>query len=82
MPIRLTDGLEAVTRDISAAGVYFVLKGHHVLRGPVMFELQVPEISMRFTSAGEIVRVESGDGVTGVAVRFVDPQLHRLEEGE
>lgn len=82
LPLRLADGLSAITRDISPAGLYFIVEGEHVLRGPVDFELQLPEISMRFTASGEIVRLESGGGVTGIAVRFVDPQLHRLEEGQ
>jgi len=79
LALRLADGARAVTRDISATGLYFELPGAHVLRGPVDFELQLPEVSMRFTSSGEIVRVELKDGRTGVAVRLIDPRLETLD---
>jgi len=80
LPIDLADGLRALTRDISAAGLFFVLQGQHVLHGPVEFELRVPEFSMRFSSSGEIVRVEHGADSTGVAVRFIDPRMDVLEQ--
>ena len=80
LPIDLADGLRALTRDISAAGLFFVVQGHHVLHGPVEFELRVPEFSMRFSSSGEIVRVEHGADSTGVAVRFIDPRMDVLEQ--
>ena len=79
LPLKLADGARAVTRDISATGLYFEMAGAHVLSGPVDFELQLPEISMKFTSSGEIVRVELKDGCTGVAVRLIDPRLEIMD---
>lgn len=77
--LKLADGAQAVTRDISASGLYFEMQGAHVLSGPVDFELQLPEVCMKFTASGEIVRVELKDGRTGVAVRLIDPRLDAME---
>lgn len=79
LPIQLAGGPDAVTRDISATGLYFVMEGEHVLRGPVDFELRLPAFSMKFHSSGEIVRVEHDGGRTGVAVRLVNPRLDAME---
>lgn len=79
LPLKLADASRAVTRDISATGLYFEMQGAHVLSGPVDFELQLPEVSMKFTASGEIVRVELKDGRTGVAVRLIDPRLDAME---
>lgn len=79
LPLKLVDGARAITRDISATGLYFEMQGAHVLSGPVDFELQLPEVSMKFTASGEIVRVELKDGRTGVAVRLVNPRLDTME---
>lgn len=77
--LKLVDGARAVTRDISATGLYFEMQGAHALSGPVDFELQLPEVSMKFTASGEIVRVELKDGRTGVAVRLIDPRLDTMQ---
>ena len=79
LPLKLADGARAITRDISSSGLYFEMQGAHVLSGPVDFELQLPEVSMKFTASGEIVRVELKDGRTGVAVRLIDPRLEAIE---
>lgn len=79
LPLKLADGARAVTRDISATGLYFEMTGAHLISGPVDFELQLPEVSMKFTSSGEIVRVELKDGCTGVAVRLIDPRLEIMD---
>lgn len=79
LPLKLADGARAVTRDISATGLYFEMAGAHLISGPVDFELQLPEVSMKFTSSGEIVRVELKDGRTGVAVRLIDPRLETMD---
>ena len=81
LPLKLADGVHAVTRDISATGLFFVMEGRHVLHGPVDFELQLPEFSIRFTSSCEIVRVEHGGGRTGVAVRLLTPRLDLVDNG-
>lgn len=75
LPLALAGGPRAVTRDVSATGLFFVVDGEHVVHGPVEIELHLPEFAMRFRSSGEIVRIEHGDGHTGVAVRLVNPRL-------
>lgn len=68
-----------MTRDISATGLFFVMDGWHAPQGPLEFELQLAEFAMKFTAAGEIVRIEHRDGRTGVAVRLVNPRLDLID---
>jgi hypothetical protein len=80
VPLKLGGGTVAVTRDISATGLYFEIKGRHVIEGPLDFELQLPEARMKFTSIGEIVRIDHSDDMTGVAVRLLSPRLERVDD--
>jgi hypothetical protein len=73
--LKLGTGELALTRDISAAGLYFEVAGQVRMQGHVDFELHLPEYRMRFTSVGEIVRVDQADGKTGFAVRLLSPRL-------
>jgi hypothetical protein len=75
LPLRLNSGIEAMTRDISATGLFFEMDGEYVLQGELDFEMQVPGVRMKFTSRGEIVRIEHSNGKTGVAVRLINPKL-------
>ena len=68
-----------MTRDISATGLYFLMDGQHALHGPVQFELQLADVGMKFTAAGEIVRIEHREGRTGVAVRLINPRLDAID---
>lgn len=79
LPLKLACGASAVTRDISAGGLFFVIEGRHVLSGPVDFEMELPEISLRFTASGEIVRIEHDATATGVAVRLLNPRLDVID---
>ena len=79
LPLRLRDGSCAVTRDISATGLFFEMEGLHLLGGLVDFELHLVEARVKFTSSGEIVRLEHKDGRTGVAVRLLAPRLEAVE---
>jgi hypothetical protein len=79
LPLRLRDGNEAVTRDISATGLFFEIEGEHRLTGLVDFEMQVLEARVKFTSTGEIIRLEHSRGRTGVAVRLMSPRLEPVE---
>lgn len=74
LPLKLDCG-DAMTRDISATGLFFELEGKHVLQGELDFEMQVPGIRMKFTSRGEIMRIEHSNGRTGIAVRLLNPRL-------
>jgi hypothetical protein len=78
LPLQLACGAQATTRDISATGLFFEMEGCHAMQGPLQFELQLAQFGMKFTAAGEIVRIEHREGRTGVAVRLVDPRLDVL----
>ncbi len=75
LPLRLGDGVEAVTRDISPSGMYLEIRGDHLIGGTVFFEMDLAEAHMRFSAEGRIVRLEHRDGVTGVALRLIAPRL-------
>jgi hypothetical protein len=79
LPLRLRDGSRAVTRDISATGLFFEMEGEHLLGGWVDFEMHVREARVKFTSSGEIIRLEHSPGRTGVAVRLLAPRLEAVE---
>jgi len=81
LPIKLGDGLRAVTRNISATGLYFEIEGDRLMQGLVDFEMQLAEAGMKFTAVGEIVRIEHHAGKTGVAVRLMAPRLELINEG-
>lgn len=78
LPLKLGDGLQAVTRDISASGMYIEIAGLHTMTGPVMFEMHLADVHMKFTAEGEIVRIEHREGNTGVAVKLRAPRLEPL----
>ena len=78
LPLKLGDGSQAVTRDLSASGLFFVTQGHYRLHSLVDFEMHLTEVNMKFTSWGQIVRIEQLPGCTGVAVRLMDPRLEAL----
>jgi hypothetical protein len=78
MPLQLEDGSTAVTRDISASGMYFEIRGSYALAGPVVFEMQLAELGVKFTAEGDIVRVERRAGRTGFAVRLRRPRFAPL----
>jgi hypothetical protein len=78
IPLKLGDGSTAVTRDISATGMYFEIKGSYELAGAVVFEMQLAELGVKFTAEGEIVRVEHRAGNTGFAVKLHQPRFEPL----
>lgn len=79
MPLRLRDGNHAVTRDISASGLFFEMDGEHQVDGLLDFEMELPDLRMKFTAVGRIVRVEHRFGTTGVAVKLLSPRLEPME---
>lgn len=78
LPLRLADGIVSVTRDISASGMYLQILGDHAPTGRLLFEMDLPDVNMKFTAEGEIVRLEHRDGWTGIAVRLISPRLAPL----
>ena len=79
LPLKLRDGSQALTRDISATGLFFEMEGEHLLSGLVDFEMHLPEARVKFTSCGEIIRLEHSSGRTGVAVRLIAARLEPIE---
>jgi hypothetical protein len=55
------------------------MDGEHEVDGLVDFEMQLPDLHMKFTAVGQIVRVEHRFGVTGVAVKLLSPRLEAIE---
>jgi hypothetical protein len=76
LPVRLGDGSAAVTRDISASGMYLEIRGVHQIGGTVVFQLDLADARVKFSAEGQIVRLEHHDGLTGIAVKL---SVHRLE---
>lgn len=78
LPLKLGDGKSAVTRDLSASGMFLEMAGSHVLEGPVLFEMDLTDARIRFSAEGEVVRIEHSDGKTGIAVRLLSARLQAL----
>ena len=80
LPLILSDGSRAVTRDVSATGLFFVMEGEYTLEALVDFEMPLLEARMKFTCVGKVIRIERlPDGRTGIAVRLMDPRLEMVD---
>ena len=79
LPVKLADGAQALTRDISPSGMYLQLQGVHEVAGPLHFEMDLEQPRMRFTAEGHIVRIEHHEGQTGIAVKLLSPRLDLLD---
>jgi len=75
LPLTLGDGSTAVTRNISARGLYFLTSPGVQLDRWLLLEYQVPEAGLRFAAAGEVLRIEPGADATGVAIRLHSPRV-------
>ena len=79
VPVRIENGAEGITRDLSPAGVYFVtaqeLRAGESVRFTVEFDS--PSGKLFLECSGEVVRVEDAAGKTGVAVRITESRLER-----
>lgn len=73
--VTVSGGMPALTRDISAGGMYVVIAGRHEPKRHLAVALELPEVAMTFRASGRVMRVEHGADWTGVAVRFLDLQL-------
>ena len=78
LPVRLGDGSEALTRDISPSGMYFEIRGDPGLRGTLLLEMEFGEANMKFSAEGRIVRIEHREGCTGIAVKLLSPKLEQV----
>jgi hypothetical protein len=68
---------KAITRDVSASGVYFEADATYALESEITFavELDTPGGRMMLKCEGEIVRIEPREARIGVAVRIVESTL-------
>jgi hypothetical protein len=68
-----------ITRDVSDSGVFFLSQGLFSPGDPIVltlvFEHLDPGHPMRLRCQGQVVRVEQGEGKTGVAVRITAYRL-------
>ncbi|WP_158290078.1 PilZ domain-containing protein [Ramlibacter sp. WS9] len=78
LPVQLGDGTAAVTRNISASGMYLEIPGLHQLGGAVVFEMKIGQAQVKFIAEGTIVRVEHHQGSTGVALKLHTQRLEPL----
>ena len=75
LAIRLDDGSQALTRDVSASGMYFTVPAATEVEGWLHVEFEVPEAGLKFSAAGEVVRVERSPEGNGIALRLHGPRL-------
>lgn len=68
------EGLPAISRDLSASGIFLETDAGYALGSPVSMalDLDTPWGKVIFRCQGRIVRVEHRDDKVGVAVRFND----------
>lgn len=70
LPIALPNGSIGTTRDVSADGLYFTLPAGSEVETWLHIEFAVPSAGLKFSAAGEVVRIEHGDTEDGVALRL------------
>jgi hypothetical protein len=78
LPLTLSDGSPAVTRDISTSGMYLEVDGVMAIDTRLVFEMHLVESNIKFMAEGRVVRVEYHDGSTGIAVKLIAPRLETL----
>ena len=81
LPVVLADGTPARTRDVSRGGLYLTIPAGTHVNDWVRLEFAVPPVGLKFTAAGEVVRMERGiDASTdGVALRLHHARLSELD---
>jgi hypothetical protein len=79
LPVALQGGGSGITRDISASGVFFKTREAATVGERIEFTIEFDDAggkrSWTMTCLGEVVRVERGDAVLGVAARIVESKL-------
>ena len=84
LPVSVAGGAAGTTKNISASGVFFVTGADFAPGNVVSFsiELQSRGEVMVLECSGEVVRVEHGAGMTGVAARILESRLERKTDVE
>ena len=77
LPLKLDGGLSAVTRDISASGLFFEIDREQRVGNLIDIEidLDTPGGPMKLKAQGRIVRIESHGSRTGVGVKLLSSRL-------
>jgi hypothetical protein len=78
LPMTLADGSAARTRNVSAHGLFFTLPPGRAIDDWLLVEFAVPSAGLKFSAAGQVVRIERGDGEDGVALRLHAARLTPL----
>src|SRR5688572_13041214 len=83
IPVELEGGASALTRDISASGIYFVTDADLSEGSAIRFsvEFDSPSGKMFLECNGEVVRIERGGGKLGVGARILESRLERRNVG-
>ena len=81
LPLKLDGGLSAVTRDISASGLFFETSSEQRLGNLIDIEidLDTPGGPMKLKAQGQIVRIESHGRRIGVGVKLLSSRLEPVD---
>jgi hypothetical protein len=81
LPVVLADGTPAQTRDVSRGGLYLIVPAGTQIDDWVRLEFAVPPVGLKFTAAGEVVRIERAmaPATDGVALRLHHSRLSELD---
>jgi hypothetical protein len=71
LPVHWQDGSSAWTRDISPDGLYLWVPGEHIVTRWCALEIGY-EGRLRFRALAEVLRVDTGTRITGLALRLHD----------
>ena len=70
LPIELAGGGVAMTRNVSAGGLFFTVPAGTPVEPWLQIEFEVPSAGLKFSAAGEVVRIQRGQDEDGVALRL------------
>lgn len=76
LPLDLDGENSAVTRNVSASGLYLEILGPYRPRRLVAFDMQRGRL--KFTAEVELVRLDYGLSKTGVALKFASAKLKAI----
>jgi len=81
LPLNLENGGQAMTRDISASGLFFETDREQRVGGLIEFEIEFDRVGglMKLKAQGQIVRIEPRAGKTGAALKFLVTRLEPVE---
>lgn len=81
LPLKLGNGGQGITRDISASGLFFETDRAQRLGSLIDFEIEFDRLGglMKFKAQGQIVRIEPMAEKTGAALRFLVSRLETVE---